>query len=91
MENIHVKNAEYLEEYKINVEFNTGLNQVIDLKDEIWEEIFEPLKDKEYFRNFKLNPFTIYWENGADFSPEYLFEMAKKQEFMIADKKRNQN
>jgi len=91
LENIHVKNAEYLEEYKINVEFNTGLNQVIDLKDEIWEEIFEPLKDKEYFRNFKLNPFTIYWENGADFSPEYLFEMAKKQEFMIADKKRNQN
>lgn len=91
MENIHVKNAEYLEEYKIKVEFNTGLNQVIDLKDEIWEEIFKPLIDKEYFRNFKLNPFTIYWENGADFSPEYLFEMAKKQEFMIADKKRNQN
>ncbi|MFZ1320057.1 MAG: DUF2442 domain-containing protein [Ignavibacteria bacterium] len=91
MENIHITNAEYLDEYKIDIEFNTGFSQVIDLKEEIWGEIFEPLKDKEYFRNFKLNPFTIYWENGADFSPEFLFEMAHNQEFMVADKKRNQN
>lgn len=76
MENIHITNTEYLEEYKIDIKFNTGFSQVLDLRDEICGEIFEPLKDIEYFRNFKLNPFTIYWENGADFSPEYLFEMA---------------
>lgn len=86
MESIHVTNVEYLEEHKIDIKFNTGFSQVIDLKDEICVEIFKPLKGIEYFRNFKLNPFTIYWENGADFSPEYLFEMAQKKEFMVADK-----
>ena len=27
-----------------------------------------------------MNPFTIEWENGADFSPDYLYRLAKEQE-----------
>lgn len=87
MRNIKVIKAEYLNDYRIEVEFNIGFRNVIDLKDELWGKVFEPLNDLDYFKKFKLNPFTIYWENGADFSPEFLYELAKKQELLLADKK----
>jgi hypothetical protein len=87
MKNIKVIRAEHLNEYKIEIEFSDGIRNTIDLKDELWGEIFKPLNDVSYFKNFKLNPFTIYWENGADFSPEFLHDLAKKNEFSVADKK----
>ena len=86
MKNIKVIKAEYLNDYLINIEFSNGFRNIIDLKEELWGKIFEPLNDQNYFKNFKLNVFTIYWENGADFSPEFLYELAKKQELLIADK-----
>ncbi|PSR05108.1 MAG: hypothetical protein BRD50_01835 [Bacteroidetes bacterium SW_11_45_7] len=43
----------------------------------LWGEVFEPLKDKEVFQNFHLNPWTIEWENGADFAPEFLHELSQ--------------
>ena len=79
MELIKVINADYIKDYKIEVTFNDGLKNVIDFKDEIWGEVFEPLKDLNKFRNFTLNPFTIQWDNGADFAPEYLYEIAKNK------------
>ena len=38
---------------------------------------FEPLKNIEYFKKVKVDEEieTICWENGADFSPEYLYEI----------------
>jgi len=86
MKNIKVVKAEYLSDYWINIEFSNGFRNSVDLKEELWGKIFEPLNDLNYFKNFKLNPFTIYWENGADFSPEFLYELAKKQELLFADK-----
>lgn len=87
MKNIKVVKAEYLNDYFINIEFSNGFKNSVDLKEELWGKIFEPLNDRNYFKNFKLNPFTIYWENGADFSPEFLYELAKKQELLIAKNK----
>jgi hypothetical protein len=77
MELIKVVDARYLEGYKIEFRFNNGITKVVDLINEIYGEVFEPLKDINYFKNFKLNPFTIEWENGADFSPEFLFSIGK--------------
>lgn len=87
MKNIKVVKAEYLNDYFINIEFSNGFKNSVDLKEELWGKIFEPLNDRNYFKNFKLNPFTIYWENGADFSPEFLYELAKKQELLFVEKK----
>ncbi|MDQ3020379.1 MAG: DUF2442 domain-containing protein [Bacteroidota bacterium] len=87
MENVRIIEAEYISDFKINLEFSDGYQNVVDFKNELWGEVFEPLNDVSYFRNFKTNPFTIYWDNGADFSPEYLYELAKKNEFSVADKK----
>ena len=72
MELIKVTIAEYISDFKINFTFNDGLVGEIDFKDELYGEVFEPLKDVEVFKKFHLNPFTIEWECGADFSPEFL-------------------
>ena len=38
--------------------------------------MFEPLRDVETFKRFRLDPelHTLDWPNGADFSPEFLHE-----------------
>ena len=77
MELIKVIGARYLSDYKIVVHFNNDKKKTIDLKNELWGEVFEPLKDVEYFKRFTLNHFTIEWENGADFAPEYLYQIGK--------------
>ena len=84
MELIKVVDAKYIEGYKIECQFNDGKKKVVDLKDELWGDMFEPLKDKSYFKNFKLNAFTIEWENGADFSPEFLYYWNEKKQHLPA-------
>jgi len=80
-----VVRAKYIIEYKIEFEFNDGKVKMIDFKDLLWGEVFKPLNDLQYFKNFKLNPFTIEWENGADFAPEYLYDFgeSKKEESTV--------
>lgn len=71
---LHVEEAKYLRDYVIWVKFNNGLEGEVDLESELTGEIFGPLKDKELFRSFKVDPVleTVVWENGADLAPEFL-------------------
>ncbi len=66
--------ASYIEGYKIAVEFNDGVKGVIDLSDALKGEVFEPLKNVHFFREFTINHEfeTITWPNGADIAPESL-------------------
>jgi hypothetical protein len=66
--------ARYVQDFIIWIRFSDGSDGEVDLKDELWGPVFEPLKDRQTFRNFKVHPelHTIVWENGADFSPEFL-------------------
>ena len=76
---LHVREAKYICDYVIWLRFNDGAEGEIDLKDELWGEVFEPLRDLEAFRSFKVDPDleTIVWENGADLAPEFLYENMK--------------
>ena len=53
----------------------TGIQKTVDLQSSPDGQIFQPLKEPAYFRNFRINFNTIEWENGADFAPEYLYEI----------------
>lgn len=79
MKLIKVISANHIKDYKIEVAFNDGLKNIVDLEKELWGDVFEPLKDINKFKKFSLNPFTIEWENGADFSPEFLYDLASKE------------
>lgn len=68
---LHVIKAKYLKNFTIWLQFNDDAEGTVDLKDELYGEMFEPLKD---IKKFKIDPEleTIVWENGADLAPEFL-------------------
>ena len=74
---LEIKNAKYLNDYKIALEFNDGVSKTVDLENELNGEIFTPLKNKDYFKHFTIKLNTIEWDNGADFAPEYLYQIGK--------------
>ena len=72
---IHVTAAKYIEDYRVQLSFNDGSNGEVDLANELDGEVFEPLKDKSFFKSFALEGHTLSWNNGADFAPEFLKEL----------------
>lgn len=60
-----------------------GCKKIVDLERYLEGEIFEPLRDIEYFKTVRLNRDvdTIVWDNGADMSPDFLYEIGR-----LADK-----
>jgi hypothetical protein len=73
---LHVKDARYLHDYVIWLRFNDGAEGEIDLEKELEGEVFGPLKDRQLFQRFRVDPEleTVAWENGADLAPEFLYE-----------------
>lgn len=69
---LHVIEAKYISDYQVWLEFNDNTNGIADFSNELDGEIFEPLKNINYFKNFHLEGHTLNWENGADFAPEFL-------------------
>ena len=58
------------------LQFDDGLERTIDFSRVLAGEIYEPLRDPEYFRHARLDSeiHTIVWPNGADFDPETLHD-----------------
>ncbi len=77
---LHVKSVNYITGHKLELEFNNGIRKEIDLSADLDGEIFEPLKNIDYFKKVFLNKDTgtIEWPNSADFAPEFLFEHGEK-------------
>lgn len=73
---LHITGVEYLSGYKLKLQFNNGAESIVDLESELYGEVFEPLCDKRLFKEVLLTSRTIEWPNGADFAPEFLFEIA---------------
>lgn len=76
---LHVREARYEGDYRIWLRFNDGAEGIVDLRDQLEGEMFEPLRDPEKFKTFQVDPDieTIVWENGADMAPEYLYDRMK--------------
>lgn len=68
-----VIDAKYVSGYKIKVTFDNGEQKIADFSKWLKGEVFEPLKDKNYFRKFFVDGWTIAWSNGADIAPETLY------------------
>ncbi len=67
--------ADYLDDYRVKLLFNNGETRIVDLSQSLNGTVFAPLKDLEFFKRFTIKFNTIEWENGADFAPEYLYEI----------------
>ena len=52
---VYVTAARYESDYRVWVEFSDGASGVVDLQDDLWGPVFEPLKDKEQFKRFTVS------------------------------------
>jgi len=76
-----VVDAKYVSDFLVDVTFNDGTRKVVDISQWFKGPVFEPLRDKSYFKKFFLDSPTIAWPNGVDIAPEALYasENAEKQ------------
>ena len=84
---VWIVKAELKEEYKVFIEFNDGLNGIIDFSEKLkndHRQIIRDLLDLKIFRTLKIDLDTLCWDNGVDFAPEYLHELVKLQQKIAA-------
>ncbi len=74
-----VRDAKYISDYKLLLTFDDEITKIVDLKPYLKGNIFKPLKNINYFKTVKVNSDidTIVWENGADISPDFLYEIGE--------------
>jgi hypothetical protein len=74
--NYRLLEARHVRNYTIWLKFSDGVEGQIDLENELYGSMFEPLKSLEEFRKFSVHPelHTLVWQNGADISPEFLHD-----------------
>ena len=75
---ISVKQAKYVESYKIWLQFSDGEEGVVDFADLLDRYVAaQPLKNKAEFRKFHLDEWpTLVWPCGFDYAPEGLYALA---------------
>ena len=64
-----------LEGFKLRVSFADGTEREVDLRDELWGPVFQPLRDDpDLFRQVRVDERlgTVVWPNGADLDPDVL-------------------
>ena len=68
-----VTDVEYMGDYTLMCTFSDGAIKVVDLTSLLQYPAFRELADKEQFVQFGLQG-TIFWKNGADIAPEFLYD-----------------
>lgn len=76
---LHVRAVHHLKPYRLRLSFSDGEVKEVDLAAELHGAVFEPLRDPAFFRQVRVNEETntIEWPNGADFAPEFLYEIGQ--------------
>ena len=74
-----VIDARHAGDHRVWLRFEDGLGGELDLSSELWGTMFEPLKDVATFSKLRVDADldTIVWPNGADFSPQWLYDELK--------------
>ena len=74
---IWINSAKYLGDYRLELSFSNGEVRVFDAKEFIASHpLFASLQDKQLFSQFRLDGWTVSWQNGRlDIAPEYLYEI----------------
>jgi len=69
-----VTSVEPLDGFRLRLAFTDGLVREVDLSDDLWGQMAEPLQDPDYFRRVSVDPElgTVVWPNGYDLDPNVL-------------------
>nr|VFJ54053.1 MAG: Protein of unknown function (DUF2442) [Candidatus Kentron sp. DK]VFJ59157.1 MAG: Protein of unknown function (DUF2442) [Candidatus Kentron sp. DK] len=72
--------ARYEHDFTVHVRFSDGTEGDVDLADELYGEVFEPLRARSLFKAVSVHPefHTLCWPNGADLAPEFVYGKVRK-------------
>ena len=75
-----VKQSRHVSGHRLLITFDDGEEKLVNLEPHLEGEVFEPLKDPDYFKRCRVNEDidTVVWPNGADFSPDFLYEIGQR-------------
>lgn len=68
-----VTSAEYVGNYTLLCTFNNGIKKKVNLSSLLKLPAYADLKDENEFLRYGVDG-TVFWANGADIAPEYLFD-----------------
>ena len=79
---LHTTEVSVVRNQCLFLRFNNGESGIVDLSAELAGEVFEPLRDPALFATAYQHPVmrTVAWQNGADFAPEFLYELMRSQQ-----------
>lgn len=83
---LHTTHVEARSGYRLYLQFNNGVAGEVCLLNELWGEVFVPLKDESLFATARQDETmgTVVWANGADFAPEFLLNLLQSQTRQVA-------
>jgi hypothetical protein len=73
---VYLKEAKYLGDFRVFLEFNDGRSGEVDLRETVHAyAAASPLRDPQAFSRFHLDSWpTLAWDCGFDVAPETLYE-----------------
>ena len=69
-----VEQAKHIGGYTLELIFNNGEKRVFDFSSLLDKGVCSKLRDMDYFKNFKVDAFSVDWNNEIGFAPEFLYE-----------------
>ena len=76
---LKILDVDYIKGYLLELTFSNGEVYLVDLKNHLDGEVYQPLRNVRLFTQFGLINGTLEWVNGADFAPEFLYNLGIKQ------------
>lgn len=71
---LKVVDAKYVKDFELLLTFNDNTVRKCDFQPLSQKGICTKLQDKDYFKNFRLDPFSVDWNNEIGFAPEFLYQ-----------------
>ena len=78
---IHVTKVKVVGSHSLLLTFDNSVQKQVNLRQELYGPIFEPLRDPTYFAKAYVDPDsrTVAWPNGADFAPDFLYQLEAEE------------
>ena len=78
---IHITKVKVVGSHSLVLAFDNGVQKRVNLRQELYGPIFEPLRDPSYFAKAYVDPDsrTVAWPNGADFAPDFLYQLESEE------------